>query len=745
MKRGVVSINGQQRPMNGEIAMIFKADNLSSSERVFLRSYFNTTRNIAGCQALRKRIGHCLFGFRVVHGECIFVTLSPNRRHSSMILKLSRVRTHDTSLQAEDTCTQAKKRFRGADDPPIFVDGFVTSEADVEKARVTLQLPSIKDRQGMNAQDPLSSVHHYLICAYVLLPGTFGLRMCFNCPHCNVDEHDPHYDGGETTHGLTPCQDMLGRNTKPMGGYAGLAEGMGFATEFQGDGTPHGHGFVCLVNAYQYGSLQDIADLIESNASKYSAEDVLQRLTSFMEHLEREDHFDDELHQASLGALEKDFKRNNDGPAANIFLSARTRSFYENARVPCGWDSHGTVPLDRLRDAVLAEAAHFKKQYLADVQFIFSRVQHHWHPLNNKFEREAPGYCKPKKNVKKTHVCKRGFPKTVLRKKDGSINPQKYRVRIVCRGVAAELKLSCTGRRNMLGSVLGKRRCQWFSSTSGLLAHVFRSNTNLQTNYRIPITAHTHDKDCTRPTCASELCSRKVLILAQRAMKQMTGYFGGYICKKQKMGQFELKRSIDALPLLKEKLQKRNLKTASSQLAHVCNRFFSVLESKGILRAATEEFLLASRYKPGDELAAEFVRTFRHTLFFGVYFLQRYDALKQKQDAATMKVILPKTCAIVAEMDQVALYGLRPQDARLRILSPWQFVQWWKPHRLRIPSRKYPLTKWTDEWDADAGRLPVAGKDFILNETFISSNRHWLMSGGFRLFHGIPAVIKSHV
>ena len=100
-------------------------------------------------------------------------------------------------------------------------------------------------------------------------------------------------------------------------------------------------------------------------------------------------------------------------------------------------------------------------------------------------------------------------------------------------------------------------------------------------------------------------------------MKQMTGYFGGYISKKQKMGRFELKKSIGALPLMEEKLKGRNLSSSSAQLAHVTNRCFTVLESKGILRTATEEFLLSSRYKPHDELAAEFIRTFRHIFFMG--------------------------------------------------------------------------------------------------------------------------------
>jgi len=211
-------------------------------------------------------------------------------------------------------------------------------------------------------------------------------------------------------------------------------------------------------------------------------------------------------------------------------------------------------------------------------------------------------------------------------------------------------------------------------------------------------------------------------------MKQMTGYFGGYISKKQKVGQYELKRSIDALPLLQEKLQKRPLK-ASAQLAHVCNRFFSVLESKGILRMATEEFLLASRYRPDDELNAEFIRSFRHRIFRGTYYLQRYDTLKHETKDKVLKTVIPKTSAVNSEFDEVALYGLRPQDPRVSLLSPWFFVQWWWPHRLQRPSSRYHLTKWTAEWDAKSGRLPIAGRDFVLNEVHVSANAHWLMSG----------------
>ena len=60
----------------------------------------------------------------------------------------------------------------------------------VEHATVSLGIPSFKDRQAWNAQDPLASVHHYLVHMKVFVPLAFGIRMCFQCPHCNWDRYE---------------------------------------------------------------------------------------------------------------------------------------------------------------------------------------------------------------------------------------------------------------------------------------------------------------------------------------------------------------------------------------------------------------------------------------------------------------------------------------------------------------------------------------------------------------------------
>ena len=320
----------------------------------------------------------------------------------------------------------------------------------------------------------------------------------------------------------------------------------------------------------------------------------------------------------------------------------------------------------------------------------------------------------------------------------------------MCKGVAAELDLKISGRRNALGSVVSRRRSEWFSSTSALLAHVARSNTNVQHNYRVPLNATTHDADCTSPACRKMVSTRLVCLIAQRAMRQMTGYFGGYISKRQKIGQFEIKKSVGTLPLLQEKLEARELKTASSQLAHVVNRMFTTLEGKGILRMATEEFLLSSRYKPHDPLAAEFIRTFRHRNFPGKFFLDRYEALIAQESQVDVRIILPKQAIGKGVVDVVSLYGFRPTTSDIFFLSPWEYVQWIRPERLRRPSAQYNWTKWTA-----AGKLKLAktgadgdfeaGEDFILNEDVLKQLPHiYTFPEPGHLFKGqAPATYKK--
>ena len=271
------------------------------------------------------------------------------------------------------------------------------------------------------------------------------------------------------------------------------------------------------------------------------------------------------------------------------------------------------------------------------------------------------------------------------------IQKDKHRHRVICPGIAQSVGLRCSGRRNALGSIIGKRLDPYFSGTSAIKAKIFKSNTNVQVPYRVPITSKTHDSACTSKKCLSPKIRRRQFLVGQRAIKQMIGYFGGYISKKQKLGRFELKQSIAAQPFLQKKLMQKGKLSAGNQLAHVCNRMFTNLEGKGILRSGVEEYMLASQYSSFDQLSAEFTRAFRHEFFFGKIYLDRYEEVNKNKDA-TIDNCLPKYGMEKGCRDVVSLYGLRDTDPGLYYMSPWEFTQWWEPLCTKKPSDYYEKT-----------------------------------------------------
>ena len=261
IKTDVATIRGRKMKMNGNTGMLFQDASLSATERMLLGSYFRVTSCIAGSQAVRTKIGHCLFGFRVVYGEGLFVTISPNRHHSALVMKLSRARRNDVSLEKNDGVANARRQFCGSDEPNAFTTTDVLEDPDGEEVSLQLPMPPLQVRQAWNAEDPLACVHHFLFVMYVLIPAAFGIRMCLHCPDCNGDCTDSKWRPHNPDRNA--CSDYMGNNHKFMGGYAGIAVAMAFAVEFQKTAAPHAHGFVSLANMYQHNHLENIAEMLQ--------------------------------------------------------------------------------------------------------------------------------------------------------------------------------------------------------------------------------------------------------------------------------------------------------------------------------------------------------------------------------------------------------------------------------------------------------------------------------------------------
>ena len=78
----------QKRFMRDDFRCLRYADNYSPKEKTLLDSYSRVTKSLAGTQEVRRKAGHCLFGLRTTHRETLFITVSPDRRQSTLVLRL---------------------------------------------------------------------------------------------------------------------------------------------------------------------------------------------------------------------------------------------------------------------------------------------------------------------------------------------------------------------------------------------------------------------------------------------------------------------------------------------------------------------------------------------------------------------------------------------------------------------------------------------------------------------------------
>ena len=134
--------------------------------------------------------------------------------------------------------------------------------------------------------------------------------------------------------------------------------------------------------------------------------------------------------------------------------------------------------------------------------------------------------------TKKGNTCKAHFPMT---------KRLNLTAKVICGGNCRKHDLRVSGRRNALGAILSERHCEWLSGTAPAFAVIFRSNTHSAPNYRVPLLESTHDPNCTNG-CLEKHTLKKMIACAQRAQRNTTGYYTGYIQKRQPVGKLELRQ-----------------------------------------------------------------------------------------------------------------------------------------------------------------------------------------------------------
>jgi hypothetical protein len=371
-------------PVAGDTTKLPFATGLTPLEKRLAKAQCFIASHLPGSQSLRQVMGHSQFGARVVYGDCIFFTISPNELHSALVLRLSRYRMNDPYIRHGGAWTQ---RLAGKNYPELHAK---RRKSDDAEDFVEIELPEYDFRRAATARDPLAVVAGLRVEIYLRLAIVLGVRMCPLCPRCN------NMPGG--------CQDKFGSNMRPLGGSFGGMMAFGGAGEHQLKGTPHLHAEGHVVCAYQFDTLQDIAAKIRSGL--FSREDLKQ----YHDWLHCEDVTDAEVYQSFLPRVEQEWE-NRFASAEHDSLSVLPPYIVDEAKVNTKSHIGAATDLNALQHYE-EEGAKFKAEYFRDVQFVFSRVQHHIH------KRTKKGYvplrsCERKVGVKKT-ACKADFPKDHL-------------------------------------------------------------------------------------------------------------------------------------------------------------------------------------------------------------------------------------------------------------------------------------------------------------------------------------------
>ena len=229
---------------------------------------------------------------------------------------------------------------------------------------------------------------------------------------------------------------------------------LGGATEHQGNGTPHFHGEGHVVSAYQFGTMQEIADKFQQ--SKISVEEWKHHNAW----LHREEVLHAESHAAFKEKVDEEFAQRYSGKEHDglSVVPSYLMADADNVNAPrIGGEilTVSNVSSSEHQALLDSDAKAFVDEYYKDAQFVLSRVQHHCH------QKTAKGYvpfkaCKVKQRGKNKQwncmICKAGFPKNKLIVSSNQV---------LCRALAKKHGMRCSGRRNQLGSMLGERSCEW--------------------------------------------------------------------------------------------------------------------------------------------------------------------------------------------------------------------------------------------------------------------------------------------
>ena len=324
------------QPVAGDVSKLHMVPELPRAARILLQNVQHVSAKIPGTVEVRKLMRHETHAYRIIYGEPIFVTISPNERDNLLSVRLFRCRKSDPVVEAGEDARQW-----GGERQPVL--GTAVTEATAGL------LPAFEARRHLAAADPLSVVEAFHLQLRLCLRHLFGINICKNCPRCN-------------------CMSEDGSVASLRLGIFGRVTAVYAALEHQKAGGLHAHMQVFVENLHQVTPLHEIWNRLEKEASA----PMVQRYLAFKAHVCKETYDDLATQQQRAHEVEA--------------------AWPEHARNPA-LVSMPTYLLDGdVSDASWAEA------FRADVQRIQELKQHHVHPFDGEGRRQLLRHCQSRQD-----------------------------------------------------------------------------------------------------------------------------------------------------------------------------------------------------------------------------------------------------------------------------------------------------------------------------------------------------------
>ena len=699
-----ISQGGKPKPVKGDVSKLPYVRGLTPAARKLVQNMRHTAQSMPGTQEARKRMRFEIEALRIKFGTPIFVTFSPGEAHQMLYVRLSRARFGDPvrAASAHQNWDVSDREY-----PPL--DGNYTLPIHVET--FCRALPTWEQRRQAMARDPLASVDGFRVLVLLVMEHLFGLRVCTQCPDCNL---------GSSPH--TPCQDERGSNATLVGGVFGRMDAAYVTIEAQkSTGSLHAH-CQCFVQClHQHTGLEEF---FQMRAKKL--EELRSSYLTYSGHV---------MHSVYEGHSQEDV-------AGKIVAAEASWPEHKNAQSMIECPSYQRRRAVHAECGEAAEARSWAMEYLKDdvarLQFL---KQHHYHPINAETGERVPLHGCQKGD--KAGVCKSDFPRHAWQTERGMV---------LCPCQAEAHGMASQGRKNRIGSLHGPYGNEWLNCCHpAMLAALRGVNVDVQLPYRLPF-------DCDH--CGRSMSKeqrREIVRAVQRAQDAQTGYCADYCAKNQPMAFHEIKEFQKGHQQLQSNYQQEPLEKLGKR--HV-TRFLSDAYCKGIVRGQVECCNLRAYNNPASVVAAERISTAAFCSFPGRAVLQAGNAAcneteewrAEKRHRWTKKG--PAGQRQLRELDPAQAYGHRPQQEDVWCLSPYEFSMYWDCVPMTLPLTR---SEWTlqpaKHWDVtvtakgeakfaaaksdDASVRLLPGVDYRRRETETADKKVFFdCSAGRELQHG---------